>query len=292
MKNIFGVKYEKKQPQSSTDGACFVVRQIDESQNQNIKAFDDKIKQINSKAKLPLWLTISSHALLFISIVLIISILTVLQEEGVSLSAAFTKAPWMFIILPISFLGWVATKIYKRFLSQKVKNSGEVANLKDEAEQIIKQSKSQLAIPSDAHKVDTFHFFYQDKNGRDVIKSVGGANYFNVEMFLYKDQQNFYLADLALAYCFPLASITSLVRIRKTVSFDIWNKKEAITAANYQSYKIKANSFGALFINEYLVLTLKVNQDNYSILFPIYEQEVIEKVLEIKAEPLEKQTLK
>lgn len=280
MKNVFAVKYNKKETHTTPDGVHFVSKKLSDKEKKVIDEFDEKVKKINASAGLPLWMNIVSYVALFISIVLIISLLTILQEK--TLEDAFNAGMWMFIVLPLAILIWAFTKIYKKYLTNKIRSSAEVNNLQGEAEKIIRDAKEILGIPETAYRVDTLHYFYEEKGGEIRRKAIGGSQYFNVEMYLYKDEENFYLADLSRVFKIPLKSISGLTPVNKVVSIDLWNKDEAINSQKYSMYKLKTNSTGAIFVRQTLVLSFKIGEEGYEIFFPSYERESLEKVLEIK----------
>lgn len=284
MKNVFAVKYNKKELATSPDGVHFISKTIDEQQKSVIDEFDAKVRKVNSSAALPAWLNTLSYISLFVSIVLIISLLTVLQEK--SITQAFNDAIWIFIILPVAFAVWLGIKFYRRHRFNKVKNSDSAKNLQGEAEEIIKDSKYLLGIPEDAYRVDTLHYFYTEKDGVNKLKPIGGSQYFNLEMYLFGDEEHFYLSDLSRLFKFSRNEVQNLIVINKTISIDLWNKEDPISSPKYQVYKIKSNSTGALYVSRYLILTFKNNDEDYEIRFPIYEKEALESVLNIKV-PLE-----
>ena len=51
--------------------------------------------------------------------------------------------------------------------------------------------------------------------------------------------KNFYLADLARVFAFPLSSLKTLTELKNTVSMDIWNKKVPYNSSEYADYKLK-----------------------------------------------------
>lgn len=271
MKNIFAIRFQKGQTNTTPDGAHFIVNQIDEQQNALIDEFDQKIKAINEKVKLPLWLLIIYYVMIFISIAFILGIFGALQE--VELSTAFARAPYLFIGLPVALVSWAAITFYKRTKTKKITQSDEVKSLQAEAEKIIIDSRHQLGIPDDATKVDTLHFFYEEKDGRIKIRQGIGAQYFNIEMNAYVDDKNFYLADLSRVFAFNKESLVGIKEVKKLISVDNWNKKEPFNSPTYAEYKIKTNSTGALFIRPYYVLMIKNGEIENEIFFPAYERD-------------------
>jgi hypothetical protein len=281
MKNVFAVKHQKTPGVSLPDGQGFITKKVTEEQLALIDTFDDKVRAINNKTKLPIWLLIIYYIMIFISIASILGIVGGIED--VSLAVAFQRGPLFFILLPISLAIWIALALYKRYMTKKVTNSQELKDLQAEAVHIINDSKAQLGIPLDAIKIDTLHYFYDEKNGNVKPKTYGSAQYFNMEMHAFSDQEAFYLGDLTRLFRFPLSDLKSIIQIDKPIGMDNWNKPESINSPHYSEYKIKANSTGALFFKPYFVLILK-DQDNedFSIIFPAYEKEALEKVTGLK----------
>jgi len=276
MKNIFAVRYQKEAEKVHPDGEHFITRRIDEQQSTDIDEFDHKIKALNSKVKLPIWLLVIYYVMMFLSVTFIMAIIGALQE--VNLTTSFTRAPWIYIALPFTILGWAAIAIYKRTNTKKVTQGSEVKDLQKEAEQIIQNSREQLGIPDSAHKVDTLHYFYEEKDGKMKMRQGLGAQYFNIEMNAYIDEDNFYLADLTRVFTFSKKDLVSLSKIKKTVSMDVWNKKETFNSSKYIEFRIKTNSTGSLFIRSYYELILKHNDEQFSVLFPAYEGQIIQEL--------------
>jgi len=270
MRNIFAVKYEKNQVgPAHLDGEHFIVKEIDEAQSALIEGFDKKIKTVNRQVKLPIFILIIYYAAMFLSVAFVLGIIGALQE--VDLATAFARGPMLFIGLPFTLIIWAGIAIYKRTRARKLTESEEVKTLQAEAEKIIADSRLQLGIGEDAIKIDTLHFFYEEKDGKKKLKHGLGAQYFNIEMNVYVDDQNFYLADLARVFAFPLSSLKTLTELKNTVSMDIWNKKVPYNSSEYADYKLKTNSMGAIFLRQHYRLTLEINGEEYTILFPPYE---------------------
>lgn len=282
MKNVFAVKYQKSQTNASPDGDVFITRTIDTHQKDLIDCFDNKVKELNDKVKLPIWLLIIYYALIFISIAAILGIVGGIED--VTLQEAFNKAPWLFILLPITFAGWIGIALYKRYKTRSVTKGEELKNLQAEALEIIEQSKAQLGIPSEAIKMDTLHYFYDEKDGKVRTKTYGSAQYFNVEMHAYVDQEHFYLADLSRVFSFSLSNIKKILIVNQAVGMDIWNKKEPINSPTYSEYRLKTNSTGAIFLKPYLLVIVNdAEHGEYSIMIPGYEKETLEKLTGVLA---------
>ncbi len=275
MINIFAIKYEKDGT-PTPDGARFIHKQIDERQSAMIDEFDVKIKAVNAKVKLPLWLQIVYYAMIFLSIAFVLGVIGGLQE--MSLEAAYQSTPWLFISLPITLLTWLGIALYKHIRTKRVTQGDEVKQLQAEAEQIIDDSKRLLGTPLDAPKIDTLHYFYEQKDGKIRLKRGLGSQYFNIEMQMYSDDDNLYLADLTRVFSFKKDSLKHLQEINETITMDIWNKKESAQSSTYAKYHIKSNSTGAIYVRPFYQLTLEVNQQEYSIFFPSYELETLKRM--------------
>lgn len=281
MKNVFAVKHPKNAEVTLPDGQGFITKKITDDQLHLIDKFDGKVKAINNKTKLPIWLLVIYYSMIFISIASILGIVGGIED--VSLQVAFQRGPLFFILLPVSLIVWIALALYKRYMTKKVTNSQELKDLQTEAIRIIDESKSQLGIPLDAIKIDTLHYFYDEKKGNIKPKTYGSAQYFNIEMHAFSDQEAFYLGDLTRLFRFPLNRLKSIIQIDKLIGMDNWNKPESINSPHYSEYRIKANSTGALFFKPYFVLILKdQNNEDFSIIFPSYEKEALEEITGLK----------
>ena len=285
MKNIFAVRYQKDGKLTQPDGAHFIINHIDESQNDLIGEFDGKIKKINDQIKLPIWLLIIYYVMIFVSIAFILGIIGALQE--VDLATAFARGPYLFIGLPVALFAWGGIALYKRARTRKITQGDDVKNLQKEAEQIILDSRHQLGIPDEALKVDTLHYFYEEKDGKTRVKQGLGAQYFNLEMNAYVDGKNFYLGDLTRVFAFPLDSLVGLRVVNKTISIDNWNKKEPFNGPLYAEHKIKTNSNGILFIRTHYVLSIKIGEQDYEIFFPGYEGKSLAQLISLPIETKE-----
>ncbi len=143
-----------------------------------------------------------------------------------------------------------------------------VVALIEECADTKKMILSDMGVPDENKLVDVFLSYYKPKKGKETNALF--VTFTNVELQIYRDESNFYVADLESLVAIPLSSFTGIYKVNKRVTFDGWNKEEPTNSPKYKPYNIMRCSVG-LTIKPYYSIHFNIDGDEYEILIPNYE---------------------
>ena len=264
MKNVFGCQKGIKD-EVIFDGEAFITKRLNEKETAELEALesltDDYIKKTVPHGA-PVVL---SYILYGIAAVIVIGIL----RARVSLSTAFQNAPYLFFIAPVALLAAIALTLYQRAKIKKMVESDDFHAVLQENESAANRARELLSIPKSARSTDLLSDFYEIKKGKR--KNPLPFDFLPLEVYLYADEENLYIADSTVVSTFHLSDIVKLERIEKKVTLGDRNKEDPISSDRYKPYGIKADGNGYYRIKYYYSLQLNTVHGEFELLFPPYE---------------------
>lgn len=264
MKNIFGVLTENK----TYDGECFVSRQINPIIEEKLNSHLEKTNNLQKEASLPGFLLVIRLIVGFLSLSIISGIIGSLGD--VSLIEGYNNAPYLFYIGGVSLLIWIMIVIYSKYKKENALSSDECKVLIEESDELLSLCLDDLKVPNDFELVDVFSYGYKVSNNKEKqITSL--FKYINMELRMFKEEDNICLADTNKVYSFPISSIKDIKLVNKRISFYGWNKDIAYNSKEFKQYKITSNNNGVFLMKSYYSIIINNEIEDYEILVPIYD---------------------
>lgn len=281
MKNVFGILYNSKTKTKAVDydGACFIEKQIRTDNQEEIDDINSQQELHQKKMSLPLPLSIIRLIAGFVAMIAVVGIL----RADVTISEAFSNAPWAFYSAAISGIVFGILQVYEILKKKKHTESEEFKEFVNDSEEAVRMAKEQLGIPSSAPMVDVFVYVYKYKRDKDVPVS-GFAKYNTVECYLFQNESKIFLADITMVLGFNKCDFVKIEKISKKVTSQGWNKDQAINSEKYKKYKLTQNQYGTVFFKYHYSLQVAHEGKIYEILIPPYEVALIAKLLNLPYE--------
>lgn len=262
MKNLFGINNKE------TNFQKFVVRSVSDTSNAKIDELSKKAKIIENKELGPSWLKLVSTMCIGFGIIGIFGI--IFAKDG--FKEALKTRGYIFVIAIILFIVGVALTIYYGLKSKKIQSNKNFKTFLNEQELLKKEIQDELKIPKDSTEIDVlFTKVKENKEGKEITKSMGLFSHLNGQVFLYIEDDKVYFADLAAVIELPLDSFKSVTKINKTVVIPQWNKDVPYNNEKYKKFNIRQNGYGMLYVKPYYSIKLVVNDEEYEILIPNYD---------------------
>ncbi len=282
MKNVFALDMTDGN-NGAFDGQNYVTRTVSdeilEKNNNNIQ----KYEELERASALPLWAKIIKYVLLIAGIVLLAGIIKAVSGEGSlaqNFENGFENAPYIFILCPLLFIGFAVVKVYEKNKSGEVVNGEELVNLQNESDALIGEIKKELEIPEDAEKIDILCYAYKiDKTGENKQYSPH-ASHTPMQMYIYKDECNLYVANYNDVFAFPLSSVGEITEREEKISLICWNYDDDINEGRFAKYNMTYDNYGIILAKGYASLAIKTDTEEAEIHIPLYELEVLKALLE------------
>ena len=277
MKNVFG----SCNGNEHFDGAKFIIRNVNPIIEEEINNILQKNENFQEKASLPKVLKILKYVFGFGGFIIAAGIIKSLGD--ISIKEAFNNAAFLFYTAGISILIWAILVIYEKNKSEDVAQSQEVKDLEVQSNDLLKKALDDLKIPEDAKLVDVLSYHYKLHDGKE--KQLNGFfKYINMQLRLYVEDDKLHLGDAHELYAIPLSYIKKISIINKKISVFGWNKDAAYNSKEYKQYKITANNYGVLFFKNYCSILINDGIEEFEIMVPTYEKDVIKELTNISIE--------
>lgn len=276
MKIFFGVDVTQDKENDRMDGEDFIIQRVSQSQEKALDANNEALLQLQKKANLPLPLRVLHYLCAFITLCFIVGIVRGLGE--VTLQEAFRNAPWIFGILPVTAVVWLALTLLRRKHQKAFNDSPEVEAAAKKSEALNQQSYESLGVPADALTVDVLCSRYAVKKDEPLNRPFGPYTFIATEVKAFVENDTLMLSDLHQKFSIPLSALTGIRTVQKAVTLPVWNKDVPIDQPPYNGYGLTVNQNGVHF-KYYHVLTIMSDPgEQYDLYFPPYEITSFEKL--------------
>ncbi len=276
MKNVFGINNSKQTGETTVfDGNIFISDRISvalQAELDNI--VNESIKQQKS-LNLPLFFTIIKYLLYIVGMGLFGGII----KADISIKDAFISAPQMFFICIVSIVGAILIQLIETSKKKKHLKSNSYEDFLQKSEAVEKRAMTTLGIDQNALSCDVLVFNYKEKHEK-IVKD-GVADFLPIEMFIYADHENLYIADCTCVFSFCRNEITEIKKISKKTTMSMWNKAEGIRTKKYKKFKMSQNKTGIITIRNYYSICLNSRYGEYEILIPPYEIESVASLIDM-----------
>jgi hypothetical protein len=276
MKIFFGVDITTNKENDRMDGENFIIDRVSNSQEKALDQNSEAMMALQNKANLPLPLRILHYISAFVCLCFIVGIIRGLGK--VTLAEAFQNAPWIFYILPVSAIIWVALTLLRRKHQKDFNESPELEQASKRSQMLNQQSYDSLGVPADADTMDVLCSRYIVKKGEPVNRPFGPYTFIATEVKIYTEGEVLVLADVHQKFSIPLSSLTGLRTIQKPVTLPVWNKDAYVDQPPYDQYHITINQNGVNFKPYHALLIRDDEGEAYELYFPSYELPVIERL--------------
>ncbi len=268
MKNFFGLNVTKGMESKNIDGHAYVVSSLDSEGMAEIEKEMESSRQMKKKSGLPIYLSILKYIFAFAGLIIAGGI----AKAEVPISEAYQNSPVLFWVGGASIVLWIAIYIFETVRRKKYVKSDDFKQRKEQTEDTIKKLKEKIGVPEDAVDMDVLVERYVVKNDVVKRKNCGPANYGNLQVYAYVQDEHLYLASYEHVWAIPLTAFTSMELSKKRTSFTFWNKEEKPNSPRYRQYNIKFNNMGCIFARFYTV-EIKDSFKEFCLLIPEYEGE-------------------
>lgn len=276
MKNIFSIDVTDEN-NKITDGDIFVIQRAPKELSDKVNDLSDEVINIALKTGLPLYLEIIK--VLFLIAAGIIGIVLVTLWEEMSIAEIMAKHSFLVLLAVFCGLAYGILEFIDRRRTKELMETSNTQRLESELEKASDEIIRLYNKPKDAPVVDVMFTTYKAKK----ITHSELCNYLTESPSAYVEDDRLYLITLNAKYGIPLKEITGAHCINKKVSTDAWNKDEPHNKGKYKEFKIKEDEYGRVCIKRYYALDILHENEDYEILIPCYDWEIIEKLTGIKA---------
>lgn len=280
MKPFYGIDNTVDAKNEKENGDEFLVQKPDASLYAEYdKAVNGVLMNIKKSIRLPFVLKIIQY----LSLAVAGCILSVLFEFFISdENAKFNTIVWQLIFGIIFCVTiFIVLNFIVKSLNKKEDENEERYLQSKKAQSAYQRLLNDLGVPQDALKIDILSFNY--KIEKDIIKidkcSTSVPMFYNMEFYIYKDKENFYLVADSGKYAFKISSIKTIHKIEHKNALFVWNKDVAHNKGKYKQYKMKEDETGNIRCKAYYILEIENNGELYGIYFPEYEIDTVKTII-------------
>ena len=266
---------------SECDGEQFVTASLDD----NFKRTRDKIY---SKAKMTteaITLPIIANALAWVCFALfaVIAFMFFKDVYKLGLAVAFETNPiWLLSIGAAGFVVWLVLKLIELRNGKKDEETGDYDRALESLANIKQAAEDRLGVPPDYTVVDIMSCRYKPVKGKLGLGDRIDGEYLNEDMKLFSKDDELCLADIDSVYSFPIKDFVRYYLGSEMLPLATWNKEENYDEGEYLQYGIKTKytDMACLCYSLQFVCDSEV----YEIIFPEYELEHFQKLVDVPVE--------
>lgn len=274
MKNVFSYPGDKfKNPKC--DGEQFVTASLDDNFKRTREKIYSKAKMTREAVTLP----IIANAIAWASFALfaIIAFMFFKDVYKLGVDGALENEPiWLLSIGAAGFVVWLVLKLIEYRNGKKGEETGALDRALEEVASINQAANDMLGVPPDYATVDVMAYYYKPAKGKL------DGEYLNEDMKLFSKDDELCLADIDSVYSFPIKDFVRYYLGSEKLPLAIWNKEENYDEGEYLQYGIKTKytDMACLCYSLQFVCDSEV----YEILFPEYELEHFQKLVDVPVE--------
>lgn len=274
MINVFGYQGDKfKNPKC--DGERFVTARLDKSLSRAVDEAYAKADKAQENATLPFWA--NAVAWLFFIVFAIVAVVVLRAASELGFAEAFVKLPlWLPIVGAAGFVVWLVLKLIEYRNGKKDEETGDYDRALESLANIKQAANDRLGVPPDYATVDVMAYYYKPTKGKL------DGEYLNEDMRLFCKDDCLCLADIDSVYSFPIKDFVRYYLGSEKLPLAIWNKEENYDEGEYLQYGIKTKytDMACLCYSLQFVCDSEV----YEIIFPEYELEYFQKLVDVPVE--------
>lgn len=274
MINVFGYQGDKfKNPKC--DGEQFVTASLDDNFKRNREKIYSKAKMTREAVTLP----IIANAIAWASFALfaIIAFMFFKDVYKLGVDGALENEPiWLLSVGAAGFVVWLVLKLIEFRNGKKDEETGDYDRALEEVASINQAANDMLGVPPDYATVDVMAYYYKPAKGKL------DGEYLNEDMKLFCKDDCLCLADIDSVYSFPIKDFVRYYLGSEKLPLAIWNKEENYDEGEYLQYGIKTKytDMACLCYSLQFVCDSEV----YEIIFPEYELEHFQKLVDVPVE--------
>ena len=283
MKPVFGIDITTNKKNEHINSEEFIIQTTSKEKAKALEEKQENLLQTVEKSKLPLWIRIVKIVCGFYALIVIVGVIKALPDVG--FDQALRNAPILIISGVLSLIVWLIMQFLSKRKEKRVMTEQNAEQQIEALDTDIQNIYEELNVPDDAASVDVLFLPYKVKNGNIIPQNL----YVNLDLKIFKTEDNLCLADLENVYSFPLSSLQSIQTVKKHITIPSWNKDTEPTKDEFKPYKMGVDQYGRVHLKSYHILTLMHNGRIHGIYFPCYELPAFENLTGLKAEEPTKQ---
>lgn len=284
MKNLFALNVKTDEKAYTP----YIDRAVSSETLSKQDSSGDELNNAQKKSQLPLWLKIIQLVCFLVAACTLGGLLSAFSKgkDGESFGDMWQRfvgngAIVILVVGLVCLVAAIALLVWERKRTKRMQASPEFQSVVDDREKLQKDSYKELGVPNDADDIDVFCYpFKYTKRGKEKYGSPF-AKYVTISHKIFKDDDNLYFADITNVIKIPLSAVTETYVMAKSVNFWGWTKPEPFNSKEYKLYKIRANQFGAMFVKGCYCINLLLDGNEFEIIIPPYEWQVLEKYIEL-----------
>lgn len=284
MKPVFGIDITTNKKNERLNSEEFIIQTTSKQKTEELEEKQENLKQTIEESKLPLWVRIVKAICGFYALIVLGSVAKASFKIG--FDQALRNAPILIISAFLCAIIWVILQFFAKRKENRVMTEQNAEQQVEELDTNLKNIYDELNVPKESASVDVLVFRYKVKNGKVVPKAIGlqMTEYMNLDVKIFKTEDNLCLADLENLFAFPLSSLRAIKTVKKRISVSSWNKDEEPTKGKFKPYKMAVNQYGQIFFKPYHILEIDQNGEIFGIYFPCYELPIFESLTGLKAD--------
>lgn len=277
MINVFGYQGDS----SECDGKRFVTARLDKSLSRAVDEAYAKADKAQKNATLPFWA--NAVAWLFFIVFAIVAVVVLRAASELGFAEAFVKLPlWLPIVGAAGFMVWLVLKLIEYRNGKKGEETGTLDSALDAVASINQTAETLLGVPQDYATVDVMAYYYKPAKSKLSLGDRADGIYYNDEMKLFCKDDELCLADDERVFSFPIKDFVRYYLGSEKLPLAWWNKEINYDEGEYLQYGIKTKytHMACLCYSLQFVCDSEV----YEIIFPEYELEHFQKLVDVPVE--------
>lgn len=277
MINVFGYQGDS----SECDGERFVTARLDKSLSRAVDEAYAKADKAQENATLPFWA--NAVAWLFFIVFAIVAVVVLRAASELGIDGALENEPiWLLLVGAAGFMVWLVLKLIEYRNGKKGEETGTLDSALDAVASINQTAETLLGVPQDYATVDVMAYYYKPAKSKLSLGDRADGIYYNDEMKLFCKDDELCLADDERVFSFPIKDFVRYYLGSEKLPLAWWNKEINYDEGEYLQYGIKTKytDMACLCYSLQFVCDSEV----YEIIFPEYELEHFQKLVDVPVE--------
>lgn len=272
------------------NGSEFIKAKVSETLLADYKNAISKNKEINKKAETPQGLRVLEVFCALVAALSIGSALRPVFYKETAVNYGISDYIWLILTVIVCIALFYVTEYFGKKRKNKILESEETKLNILKVKELTEKMEAELGVPEEAELCEVLAFPYSEKDNRIKIledKKSGLKRADNCKFKLYKEQESLVLCALDKKFGFDLESLKCLKTEKEKLCLSYWHRPVNFNDESLKEFNLKQES-GKVIINEYLSLYFEhgeeENKEIWTINFPIYEKEKVERITGFKAD--------
>lgn len=279
MRPFYGIDIKANKGTHLPEGLCFKAAEISGQAAADYerakRAAVELVRQVKPRGIAAVLLRIVAWICRILSSLTALFGVSLLMEK--ELGAFFICMMAALFLFAITCAASIVLDIMKKKRIAVASEDGSVDRCNSDLDAAIARIHQELEIPEGTREVDVIQmeFRWKKDHAQAYEQDEDESPYCNVALWAFRKGENLCFATMQHRYELPIRQMCCLRHVHESLSIREWNKDQPHNAPCYEQYHLKKGTGEHIIVNDYGLLELVHNDEEWAVWLPPYEIEYI-----------------